>query len=227
MIKRPNYVHNADSISGSSPEPRTRVGEYRDQHVLLHIERPRIQRKLPRTEPRQAKRSRRQHLRHEPADWERGDLYSYHRNDERFGPVREERVEEGQDGARNEAEKPHPKRPFRIKGTSFKVIVEKEEKVELSFTRIWDPSVQGEQAPLYIDKRFVVLRGNSGFYSYAIFEHSKDMPVFNLTTTGIAFMLRKDKSKLKGKGTCLTYTTACPKEANNWTTLRQSYLSIQ
>ncbi|KAK2998244.1 hypothetical protein RJ639_024275, partial [Escallonia herrerae] len=80
-----------------------------------------------------------------------------------------------------------------IKGTSFKVIVEKEEQVELSFTRMWDPSVQGEQAPLYIDKRFVVLRGRSGFYSYAIFEHSKDMPAFNLNETRIAFMLRKDK----------------------------------
>ncbi|KAK2981047.1 hypothetical protein RJ640_005939 [Escallonia rubra] len=80
-----------------------------------------------------------------------------------------------------------------IKGTSFKVIVEKEEQVELSFTRKWDPSVQGEQAPLYIDKRFVVLRGRSGFYSYAIFEHSKDMPAFNLNETRIAFMLRKDK----------------------------------
>lgn len=80
-----------------------------------------------------------------------------------------------------------------IKGTSLKVIVENEEQVELSFTRIWEPSVQGEQAPLYIDKRFVMLRGISGFYSYAIFEHLKNMPAFNLNTTRIAFMLNKDK----------------------------------
>ncbi|KAK2981042.1 hypothetical protein RJ640_005934 [Escallonia rubra] len=40
---------------------------------------------------------------------------------------------------------------------------------------------------------FVVLCGRSGFYSYAIFEHSKDMPAFNLNETRIAFMLRKDK----------------------------------
>ncbi|CAK9177745.1 unnamed protein product [Ilex paraguariensis] len=58
---------------------------------------------------------------------------------------------------------------------------------------MWDSSVQGKQAPLYIDRRFVMLRGSSGFYSYAIFEHLEDMPAFNLNTTRIAFMLRKDK----------------------------------
>ncbi|KAE9457343.1 hypothetical protein C3L33_10773, partial [Rhododendron williamsianum] len=80
-----------------------------------------------------------------------------------------------------------------IEGTSFTVIVENEEQVELSFTRIWDPSLQGKQAPLKIDKRFVVLRGCSGFYSYAIFEHLEDMPAFIINTTRIAFMLNKDK----------------------------------
>ncbi|XP_011098603.1 probable rhamnogalacturonate lyase B isoform X3 [Sesamum indicum] len=80
-----------------------------------------------------------------------------------------------------------------IEGTSLRVIVETEEQVELSFTRTWDPSVQGEQAPLTIDRRFVMLRGSTGFYSYAIFEHSEDFPGFNLNTTRIAFMLRKDK----------------------------------
>ncbi|KAG5543772.1 hypothetical protein RHGRI_016505 [Rhododendron griersonianum] len=80
-----------------------------------------------------------------------------------------------------------------IEGTSITVIVENEEQVELSFTRIWDPSLQGKQAPLKIDKRFVVLRGCSGFYSYAIFEHLEDMPAFIINTTRIAFMLNKDK----------------------------------
>ncbi|KAI8550227.1 hypothetical protein RHMOL_Rhmol06G0088100 [Rhododendron molle] len=80
-----------------------------------------------------------------------------------------------------------------IEGTSFTVIVENEEQVELSFTRIWVPSLQGKQAPLKIDKRFVVLRGCSGFYSYAIFEHLEDMPAFIINTTRIAFMLNKDK----------------------------------
>ncbi|KAM7514480.1 hypothetical protein LguiA_004063 [Lonicera macranthoides] len=82
-----------------------------------------------------------------------------------------------------------------IEGTNFEVIVESEEQVEVSFTRTWDPSVQADHAPLHIDKRFVMLRGASGFFSYAIFEHLKDMPAFNLNTTRIAFMLNKDKFK--------------------------------
>ncbi|XP_027769376.1 probable rhamnogalacturonate lyase B isoform X2 [Solanum pennellii] len=58
---------------------------------------------------------------------------------------------------------------------------------------MWSPQVQGEQAPLYIDRRFVVFRDVPGFYSYAIFEHTKDMPAFHLNTTRIAFMLNKEK----------------------------------
>ncbi|KAL4604371.1 hypothetical protein ACB092_10G188900 [Castanea dentata] len=80
-----------------------------------------------------------------------------------------------------------------IKGTSFKVIVQTEEQVELSFTRTWDPSLGSKLVPLNIDKRFIMLRGSSGFYSYAIYEHLKDWPAFNLDETRIAFKLRKDK----------------------------------
>lgn len=43
--------------------------------------------------------------------------------------------------------------PFRIKGESFRVVVENEEQVEISFTRTWDPSLEGKLAPLNIDKR--------------------------------------------------------------------------
>ncbi|KAF5740130.1 rhamnogalacturonate lyase B [Tripterygium wilfordii] len=43
---------------------------------------------------------------------------------------------------------------FQIKGTSFTVIVENEEQVEVSFTRTWDPSLEGKSVPLNIDKRF-------------------------------------------------------------------------
>lgn len=45
----------------------------------------------------------------------------------------------------------------RIEGTCLKVIVENEEQIELSFTRMWDASVQGQQAPLFIDRRFSLL----------------------------------------------------------------------
>lgn len=82
-----------------------------------------------------------------------------------------------------------------IKATSFRVVVETEEQVELSFSRPWDPSLLGKLAPINIDKRFILLRGCSGFYSYAIYEHlgSEDWPAFSLGETRIAFKLRKDK----------------------------------
>ncbi|XP_057974844.1 uncharacterized protein LOC131162413 [Malania oleifera] len=80
-----------------------------------------------------------------------------------------------------------------IKGTEFRIIVENEEQVELSFRRTWDPSLKGKFAPLNIDKRFIMLRGSSGFYSYAIYEHLKEWPAFSLGETRIAFKLRKDK----------------------------------
>ncbi|KAL5559919.1 hypothetical protein UlMin_036130 [Ulmus minor] len=80
-----------------------------------------------------------------------------------------------------------------IQGTSYKVIVYTEEQVELSFTRTWDRSLEGKFVPLNIDKRFILLRGSSGFYSYAIYEHMKDWPDFDLGETRITFKLRKEK----------------------------------
>ncbi|GMY07750.1 rhamnogalacturonate lyase B-like [Fagus crenata] len=80
-----------------------------------------------------------------------------------------------------------------IKGTSFRVIVKSKEQVEISFTRLWDPSLEGQQVPLNIDKRFIMLRDSPGFYTYAIYEHLKEWPPFNLPQTRIVFKLRKDK----------------------------------
>ncbi|OVA15246.1 Rhamnogalacturonate lyase [Macleaya cordata] len=80
-----------------------------------------------------------------------------------------------------------------IKGTNFEVIKEDEEQVELSFTRTWDSSLEGKLVPLNIDKRFVMLRGCSGFYTYAIYEHLEGWPDFSIAETRIAFKLRKDK----------------------------------
>lgn len=42
-----------------------------------------------------------------------------------------------------------------------------------------------------------MLRGCSGFYSYAIYEHLQEWPAFNLDETRLAFKLRKDKQRLK------------------------------
>ncbi|XP_062098272.1 rhamnogalacturonate lyase B-like isoform X1 [Humulus lupulus] len=81
----------------------------------------------------------------------------------------------------------------RMKGTNFKVIVENEERVEISFTRKWNTSLLDKRVPLNIDIRFVMLDNSSGFYTYAIYEHLKEWPPFNLPQTRIVFKLRKDK----------------------------------
>ncbi|KAK1301046.1 hypothetical protein QJS10_CPB13g00281 [Acorus calamus] len=81
----------------------------------------------------------------------------------------------------------------RIKATSFKVILQNENLVELSFTRTWNVSQNGTVIPLNIDKRFIMLRGTSGFYTYAIYEHLQGWPDFDLLETRVAFKLRKDK----------------------------------
>ncbi|PIN19713.1 Rhamnogalacturonan endolyase [Handroanthus impetiginosus] len=80
-----------------------------------------------------------------------------------------------------------------IHATDFKVVLETEEQIELSFSITWDVSLQGKLAPLNIDKRFIMLRGSSGFYTYAIYEHLEGWPGFNLDETRMVFKLRKDK----------------------------------
>ncbi|KAJ6412884.1 hypothetical protein OIU84_005852 [Salix udensis] len=79
-----------------------------------------------------------------------------------------------------------------ISGTSFRVVVENDEQVELSFTRMWDSLLEGKYIPLNIDKRFILLRGSSGFYSYAIYKHLQEWPGFDIGETRITFKLRKD-----------------------------------
>ncbi|KAI3884118.1 hypothetical protein MKW92_031969 [Papaver armeniacum] len=79
-----------------------------------------------------------------------------------------------------------------IEGTRFEVIKEDDEQVELSFKRTWNAS-KTNVVPLNIDKRFVMLRGRSGFYSYAIYEHMDTWPAFSLAETRIAFKLSMDK----------------------------------
>ncbi|GMH18819.1 hypothetical protein Nepgr_020660 [Nepenthes gracilis] len=80
----------------------------------------------------------------------------------------------------------------RVKGTYFRIIVEKEEQVELSFIREWDPSLKGKLMPLNSDKRFIMLQGSSAFYSYAIYERLSRWPEFNLPGTRIASNFNQD-----------------------------------
>ncbi|KAK4850741.1 hypothetical protein QYF36_009409 [Acer negundo] len=114
----------------------------------------------------------------------------------------------------------------RIEATNFTVIEENEEKVELSFTRLWNSTLEGKQVPLNIDKRFIMLRGSSGFYTYAIFERLAEWPAFNIDNIRMAFKLNKDKfhymaiaddrqrfmplpdDRLRGRGQALAYPEA-------------------
>ncbi|KAK9090224.1 hypothetical protein Sjap_023401 [Stephania japonica] len=79
----------------------------------------------------------------------------------------------------------------KMKGTTFKVIVQNETQLEVSFTRTWRSSQQGTVVPLNIDKRFVMLKGSHGFYTYLILEHLGGWPDFNLNQTRIVFKLNK------------------------------------
>ncbi|CAI0464072.1 unnamed protein product [Linum tenue] len=81
----------------------------------------------------------------------------------------------------------------RLECKNLTVITEEEEQVELSFTRKWSSELQGKPVPLDIDKRFVMRRGSSGFYTYAIYEHSQQHPAFQLANTRLVLKPRKDK----------------------------------
>ncbi|KAJ4701494.1 Rhamnogalacturonate lyase family protein [Melia azedarach] len=81
----------------------------------------------------------------------------------------------------------------RIESTNYTVIMQTEEQVELSFTRIWDPSLKYNLPPLNVDKRFVMLRGSSGFYSYAIYERFQGWPGLQLFNNRMIIKLSQDK----------------------------------
>ncbi|XP_024518293.1 LOW QUALITY PROTEIN: uncharacterized protein LOC9660828 [Selaginella moellendorffii] len=76
-------------------------------------------------------------------------------------------------------------------GTIFQVVCSDGDKVELSFLRPYIPGTK--MLPLNIDKRFVLLRGNTGFYTYGIYERPAGWPDFNLNQTRVTFKLRKDR----------------------------------
>ncbi|OVA17592.1 Rhamnogalacturonate lyase [Macleaya cordata] len=88
---------------------------------------------------------------------------------------------------------------FFINGTNFKVIVQNESQVEISFSKTWNSS-DDKDVPLNTDIRFVMLKGSSGFYTYGIYERLNGWPDFNLNRTRVAFKLRKDKFRYVAVG---------------------------
>ncbi|RLM69771.1 rhamnogalacturonate lyase-like [Panicum miliaceum] len=79
-----------------------------------------------------------------------------------------------------------------LDSTEFNVVSSSEDQVELSFRSTYNPSLQNSFR-LNIDKRLVMLRGSSGFYCYAIFEHARDCPALNITEARLIFKLNMGK----------------------------------
>ncbi|KAL2521810.1 Rhamnogalacturonate lyase family protein [Forsythia ovata] len=80
---------------------------------------------------------------------------------------------------------------YELEGTSFEVIAETEDMIEISFTRTWNSSLN-DSYPLNVDIRYIMLRGSSGFYSYGIMEHLEGWPDLNIDEARIAFKLNPD-----------------------------------
>uniref|UniRef100_M4EPT3 rhamnogalacturonan endolyase n=1 Tax=Brassica campestris TaxID=3711 RepID=M4EPT3_BRACM len=80
----------------------------------------------------------------------------------------------------------------RIEATKMEVITQNDEQIEISFSRTWNAS-SNVTVPVNIDKRFVVLRNSSGFYTYAIFERLQGWPAVEIDNIRLAIKLDKDK----------------------------------
>ncbi|XP_076930910.1 uncharacterized protein LOC143595882 [Bidens hawaiensis] len=80
----------------------------------------------------------------------------------------------------------------KLTGNKLDVIVNNENQVELSFKRPWTFSHENNHVSLNIDKRFVVLRGSSGFYSYGIFERLQGWPDVDVYQGRIVFKLQEN-----------------------------------
>ncbi|KAJ8644116.1 hypothetical protein MRB53_005864 [Persea americana] len=80
----------------------------------------------------------------------------------------------------------------RLKGTEFNIISSNNDRIEVSFRSICDPSERGTTLPLSVDKRFILRSGISGFYCYAIYERLAGWPAFDLVQTRLVFKLRRE-----------------------------------
>ncbi|KAK2656643.1 hypothetical protein Ddye_009695 [Dipteronia dyeriana] len=76
--------------------------------------------------------------------------------------------------------------------TDFRVIKSDEDQLEISFTRKWNIKLRGSKVPLNVDKRFILRRGSSGFYYYAILEREEGWPDVDIDQTRIVFKLQKE-----------------------------------
>ncbi|KAL9241360.1 hypothetical protein vseg_015481 [Gypsophila vaccaria] len=85
----------------------------------------------------------------------------------------------------------------RIVGSNFSVIVQNEEQVEVSFSNKWDSSAWNTsngnwELPVNVDLRYIMLRGSSGFYAYAMFEREEGYPASNIYQIRTVYKLDQD-----------------------------------
>ena len=110
LVERLDNVDDEDGVGAAVAERGAGVGEDAYQHVLLHVEGPRVHRPL--SAQRRALRLR-QHPRHEVPDRQRRHLDGDLADDDGLGAVGEELVEEGEQRAGDDADGPHAERPHR------------------------------------------------------------------------------------------------------------------
>ncbi|GMH24133.1 hypothetical protein Nepgr_025976 [Nepenthes gracilis] len=77
-------------------------------------------------------------------------------------------------------------------GSSFKIIREDGNQTEISFSSRWNPATDSPSLPVNVDKRYIMLRGCSGFYSYAILEREEGWPKANIYQIRAVFKLHGD-----------------------------------
>ncbi|XP_022962664.1 uncharacterized protein LOC111463085 [Cucurbita moschata] len=80
----------------------------------------------------------------------------------------------------------------RVKATNVKVVTATGDQIELSFTRYWNSS-DPFSVPSNIDQRYILRRGDSGYYTYSIFERLENWPELGVDEIRIAYKALRDK----------------------------------
>ncbi|XP_057421613.1 uncharacterized protein LOC130715523 isoform X2 [Lotus japonicus] len=79
----------------------------------------------------------------------------------------------------------------RIHGTNFSVIAADGDSVEVSFLKTWTSS--DSDVPINIDIRYIFRSGDSGFYSYLIFDRPEGWPAVEVDQVRFVYKLKKDR----------------------------------
>ncbi|CAN1809446.1 Rhamnogalacturonate lyase [Linum perenne] len=78
-----------------------------------------------------------------------------------------------------------------VDGTDYKVITEKPDVVEVSFSRTWRPGLPNTVVPLNVDMRYIVRKDVPGFYVYVIVERLQGWPDVDMNYHRYAFKPNK------------------------------------